>query len=41
MFLNFSDVNVKKILVGNKCDVSRRAISTEEGETLASSFGIR
>jgi len=34
--------NVKRILVGNKCDlVDRRQVSTEKGRELANEFGIQ
>lgn len=37
-----ADVNVSKILVGNKCDMSDdRVISTEEGQKLADEYGIQ
>lgn len=36
-----ADVNVNKILIGNKCDVQdQRAISYEEGEALAKEYNI-
>lgn len=36
-----ADVNVNKILIGNKCDVAdQRAISYEEGEALAKEYNI-
>lgn len=36
-----ADVNVNKILIGNKCDLeAQRAVSTEEGRQLAEKFGI-
>jgi GTPase SAR1 family protein len=37
-----ADVNVNKILIGNKCDMqSDRAVSTEEGQALATEYHIR
>ena len=34
--------NVRKILLGNKCDVEeKRAISTERGQALADEYGIQ
>jgi len=37
-----ADVHVNKILVGNKCDMlDEKVVSTEEGEKLASEFGIQ
>ena len=37
-----ADVNVNKILIGNKCDiVEQRAVSTEEGEALAKEYNIQ
>lgn len=36
-----ADVNVNKILIGNKCDMqSERVISTEEGQALAAEYKI-
>eukprot|EP01039_Chlorochromonas_danica_P009481 gene9481-10472_t len=36
-----ADVNVNKILIGNKCDLTRqRVVTFEEGENLAKEFGI-
>lgn len=36
-----ADVHVNKILVGNKCDMlDEKVVSTEEGQKLASEFGI-
>uniref|UniRef100_A0A7S2V1J6 Ras-related protein Rab-8A n=1 Tax=Fibrocapsa japonica TaxID=94617 RepID=A0A7S2V1J6_9STRA len=36
-----ADVHVNKILCGNKCDMSEeRAVTTEEGQKLASEYGI-
>jgi len=36
-----ADVNVNKILIGNKCDMSeQRAVSYEEGEALAKEYSI-
>lgn len=36
-----ADVNVNKILVGNKCDMAeQRAVTTEEGEALAKEYNI-
>jgi Ras-related protein Rab-8A len=36
-----ADVNVNKILIGNKCDMNdQRAVTTEEGETLAKEYKI-
>jgi Ras-related protein Rab-8A len=36
-----ADVHVNKILVGNKCDMlDDKVVSTEEGQKLASEFGI-
>jgi Ras-related protein Rab-8A len=35
-----ADVNVNKILIGNKCDCQDRAISYEEGESLAREYKI-
>lgn len=36
-----ADVNVNKILVGNKCDMlDEKVVSTEEGQKLAKEFGI-
>eukprot|EP00596_Hydrurales_sp_CCMP1899_P007343 CAMPEP_0119034278 /NCGR_PEP_ID=MMETSP1177-20130426/1279_1 /TAXON_ID=2985 /ORGANISM="Ochromonas sp, Strain CCMP1899" /LENGTH=197 /DNA_ID=CAMNT_0006991603 /DNA_START=207 /DNA_END=800 /DNA_ORIENTATION=+ len=36
-----ADVNVNKILIGNKCDIQdQRAVSFEEGETLAREYNI-
>ena len=38
---NASD-NISRILVGNKCDLeSQRAVSKEEGQELASHYGVR
>ena len=35
-------IDVVKILIGNKCDLSeRRAVTTIEGQTLANSYGIQ
>lgn len=31
---------MNKILVGNKCDLSNRVVSTEEGQALAEKYGI-
>ena len=38
-----ASASTTKILIGNKadCDVSSRRITTEEGEALAASYGIR
>lgn len=37
-----ADVNVNKILIGNKCDiVEQRSVSTEEGEALAKEYNIQ
>ena len=37
-----ADVNVSKVLIGNKCDmVDQRAISQEEGESVAKEYGIK
>jgi Ras-related protein Rab-8A len=37
-----ADVNVNKILIGNKCDiVEGRSVSTEEGEALAKEYNIQ
>jgi len=37
-----ADVNVNKILIGNKCDITeQRAVSTEEGEALAKEYNIQ
>ena len=35
-----ADVNVNKILIGNKCDMSQRKVSEEEGAKLAEEYGI-
>ena len=36
-----ADVNVNKILIGNKCDMAdARAVETKEGEALAKEYGI-
>ena len=36
-----ADVNVNKILIGNKCDMQdQRAVSFEEGEALAKEYNI-
>ncbi|KAK8789868.1 hypothetical protein WA158_006648 [Blastocystis sp. Blastoise] len=36
-----ADVNVNKVLIGNKCDLeSQRAVSTKEGQDLAKKYGI-
>jgi Ras-related protein Rab-8A len=35
-----ADVNVNKVLIGNKCDMPERAVSTEEGEALAEEYEI-
>lgn len=41
LFLQHADVNVNKILIGNKCDCQdQRAISYEEGEALAKEYNI-
>jgi Ras-related protein Rab-8A len=41
IYLQHADVNVNKILIGNKCDVQdQRAISYEEGEALAKEYNI-
>lgn len=38
---NHADVNVNKILIGNKCDMAdQRAVSYEEGEALAKEYNI-
>lgn len=37
-----ADVNVNKILIGNKADLKEnRVVSTEEGEALAKEFNIK
>ena len=36
-----ADVNVNKILIGNKCDIDQRAVSLEEGEGLAKEYNIQ
>jgi len=37
----FANDNVCKVLVGNKCDLEdRRKVTREEGEDIASTFGI-
>jgi Ras-related protein Rab-8A len=42
MVSQHADVNVNKILIGNKCDMSdQRVISYEEGEALAKEYNIR
>jgi Ras-related protein Rab-8A len=35
-----ADVNVNKILIGNKCDMADRVVTTEEGEALAREYNI-
>jgi Ras-related protein Rab-8A len=36
-----ADVNVNKILIGNKCDMQdQRVVSQDEGETLAKEYNI-
>ena len=35
-----ADVNVNKILVANKCDMTK-AVSAEEGQALADEYGIK
>lgn len=35
-----ADVNVNKVLIGNKCDMPERAVSTEEGEALSQEYEI-
>lgn len=38
----YASDNVNKIIVGNKCDLEdSRAVSTEEGQLLASSLGVQ
>ncbi len=39
--LQHADVNVKKILIGNKCDMTdQRVVTTGEGEALAKEYQI-
>ena len=38
--LQNADQGVNKILVGNKCDLPDRAVSTAEGEALAAKHGV-
>ena len=39
--LQHADVNVNKVLIGNKCDMNdQRAVTTAEGEALANEYNI-
>jgi Ras-related protein Rab-8A len=35
-----ADISVNKLLIGNKCDMENRSVSTEEGEGLAKEYNI-
>jgi Ras-related protein Rab-8A len=36
-----ADVNVNKVLIGNKCDMEDRSVDTEEGAALAQEYEIK
>jgi Ras-related protein Rab-8A len=39
--LQHADVNVNKVLIGNKCDMQERVVSQQEGEALAEEYDVK